>query len=96
MQVDLLSSHFFIAYYRQQTASWVAKVKEVKLVGARERATEIGWALPDISAAYYYRFQLEKIQEIPSREISTLIANYPNKSRICRVSEFALCPLWTK
>ena len=96
LQVDLLSSHFFIAYYRQQTASWVAKVKEVKLVGARERATEIGWALPDISAAYYYRFQLEKIQEIPSREISTLIANYPNKSRICRVSEFALCPLWTK
>ena len=93
LQFDLFSSEFFIAYYGQQTASWVAQVKEVKLVAAQERATEIGCSLEDIHAAYYYRFQLEEIQEIASREVSTLILNCSNKSRVCRVSEFALCPL---
>ena len=95
LQFDLFSSEFFIAYYGQQTASWVAQVKEVKLVAAQERATEIGCSLEDIHAAYYYRFQLEEIQEIASREVSTLILNCSNKSRVCRVSEFALCPLST-
>ena len=93
LQFDPFRSDFFVAYYRRLTAGWVAKVKEVKLVTAPERAAEIGRPLSDMHAAYYYRFQLEEIQEISPRNVSELVAHRPGKPRACRVSEFGLCPV---
>ena len=93
LQFDPFRSDFFVAYYRRQTAAWVAKVKEVKLVTAQERTTEIGRPLTEMHAAYYYRFQLEDIQEMAPRNVSELVAHRPGKPRACRVSEFGLCPV---
>ncbi len=93
LQFDPFRSDFFVAYYRRQTAGWVAKVKEVKLVTAQERATEVGRPLTDMHAAYYYRFQLEDIQEIAPRDVTDLVAHRPGKPAARRVSEFALCPV---
>jgi hypothetical protein len=92
LQFDPFRSDFFVAYYRRQTAGWVAKVKETRLVTAQERATEIDRPLTDMRAAYYYRFQLEDIQEMPPHDVSGLVAARPGKPRACRASEFALCP----
>jgi predicted component of viral defense system (DUF524 family) len=92
LQFDPFRSDFFVAYYRRQTAGWVAKVKETRLVTAEERATEIGRPLTDMRAAYYYRFQLEDIQEMHPHDVSGLVAARPGKPRACRASEFALCP----
>ena len=93
LQFDPFRSDFFVAYYRRQTGGWVAKVKEVKLVTAQERAAEVGRQLTDMHAAYYYRFQLEDIQEIAPRDVTDLVAHRPGKPVARRVSEFALCPV---
>jgi hypothetical protein len=92
LQFDPFRSDFFVAYYRRQTAGWLAKVKETRLVTAQERAVEIGRPLTDMRAAYYYRFQLEDIQEMPPHDVSGLVGPRPGKPRACRASEFALCP----
>ena len=92
LQFDPFRCDFFVAYYRRQTADWIAKVKEVKLVTAQERAAEIGRPPTDMHAAYYYRFELEDIQETTARDVSTLVAHRPGKPVARRVSQFALCP----
>jgi len=58
--LDPFRSDFFVAYHHGKSAAWVAKVREVKLVNAQERAGEIHRPLADMKAAYDYRFQLEK------------------------------------
>jgi hypothetical protein len=93
LQFDPFRSDFFVAYYRGQTAGWIAKVKETRLVTAQERATEVGRSHEEMRAAYYYRFQLEEFQEIAPHDVSGLVAHRPAKPRACRASEFALCPL---
>jgi predicted component of viral defense system (DUF524 family) len=93
LQFDPLRSDFLVVYHRGRTAGWAAKVGEVKLVTAKERAEETGRPLADMHAAYYYRFPLEEIQEIAPRDVTSLVARRPREPRDCTVSAFALCPL---
>jgi predicted component of viral defense system (DUF524 family) len=92
LQFDPFRSDFFVAYHHRESAAWVAKVREVKLVNARERAEEISRPFADMRAAYYYRFQLEEDQQLAPRDVSGLVARRPGKPVACRLSEFALCP----
>ncbi len=95
LQFDPFRCDFFVAYFRNQTADWVAKVKEVKLVSAQERADELDRPLKDMKAAYYYRFELDEIEETDARDVTGLVARRPGRPRACRLSEFALCPVST-
>jgi predicted component of viral defense system (DUF524 family) len=92
LQFDPFRSDFFVAYQAAKSFGWVAKVEEVKLVSALERANEVQRPVTEMKAAYYYRFQLAEIQEITPRDVSNLVASRPGKPRACRLSEFALCP----
>lgn len=89
---DPFRSDFLIGYHQNRTASWTAKVREVRLITAQERAAELGRPLSEMKAAYYYRFQLETIKEITARNVTSLVAHRSGKPRHCRLSEFALCP----
>ena len=70
-------------------------MKEVKLVSAQERADELDRPLKDMKAAYYYRFELDEIEETDARDVTGLVARRPGRPRACRLSEFALCPVST-
>jgi hypothetical protein len=92
LKFDPFRSDFFIPYFENRTVNWVAKVKEVNLVTAQERANEIHRPIEKMKAAYYYRFQLEDIQEIASRDVSTLVHRRPGKPIARALSDFASCP----
>ena len=89
---DPFRSEIFVAYHQNRSAMWVAKVGEVRLVSAVERADEIGRALTEMKAAYYYRFQLGYIQPAQSRDVSEIIQRRPGRPIYCHLSDFAACP----
>ena len=81
LQLDPFRCNFFVAYSRNRTAGWVAQVRNVKLVSAKECADEIGRPLAEVEAANYFRFQLDKIQATVPRDVSKLISHRPNRPR---------------
>jgi hypothetical protein len=91
LDFDPFRSDLFTAYCQNTTAPWVAVVKEVKLVTAAERADELHLRLNQMNAAYYYRFQLENIQTVSSRDVSPLVHRRPGKPIARPLSEFAFC-----
>ena len=93
LQFDPFRSDFFVAYHASKTSGWMAKVEAVKLVSAQERADEIQQPVEMMKAAYYYRFQLEAIQETAPREVSALVHRRPGKPIARTLSDFASCPV---
>ena len=93
LDFDPFRSDLLIVYHHARNAPWVAKVIEVKLVSAAERATEIGGELKEMAAAYYYRFQLGHFRMAESRDISSIVQRRPGKPIACRLNDFAACPL---
>ena len=93
LQFDPFRSDCFVAYHAGKTSGWLAKVKEVKLVSAQERAEEMHQPVEDMKAAYYYRFQLEEIQVIAPRDVSPLVHRRPGKPIARSLSDFASCPV---
>jgi hypothetical protein len=73
----------------------MAEVKEVRLVTAAERAAELGLVESSMKAAYYYRFQLQGIQAIASRDVSGLVQRRLGKPIAKSLTEFAASLLAT-
>jgi hypothetical protein len=93
LDFDPFRSELLIVYHHTRNAPWVAKVGEVRLVSAVERAAEIGRELKEMAAAYYYRFQLGDFRTAESRDISSIVQRRPGKPIACRLNDFAACPL---
>ena len=93
LDFDPFRSDLFVAYSRSTSASWLAAVQEVRLVTAAECAVERGQTLAEMKAAYYYRFQLHKIQPIARRNVAELVHRRPGKPIARTLSEFATCPI---
>lgn len=83
----------FVAYQAGRTFDWTAEVVEVRLVTAADRASEIKWALPEMRAAYYYRFQLRNASVVPVRDVSTVVAKRPSDPRQITLEKLAACPV---
>ena len=90
---DPFRSDLFVAYAQNRSAAWMAEIKEVRLVTAAERATELGSSESSMKAAYYYRFQLQNIQAVAYRDVSGLVQRRPGKPIARTLTEFAACPL---
>jgi hypothetical protein len=93
LDFDPFRSDLLIVYHHARNAPWVAKVVEVKLVSAVERAAELGKELKEMAAAYYYRFQLADFRKAEIRDISSIVQRRPAKPVACRLNDFAACPL---
>ncbi|MBI4831441.1 MAG: DUF2357 domain-containing protein [Candidatus Lindowbacteria bacterium] len=93
LQFDPFRCDFFVAYFRNITLDWVAKIVEVRLVSAKERSEEIIRPSVEMNAAYYFRFQLAEVKATFPRNIGDLVTPRIGKPRICRFSEFARCPI---
>jgi predicted component of viral defense system (DUF524 family) len=92
LDFDPFRSDLFVAYAQNRSASWMAHVKEVRLVTAAQRAAELVLPESSMKAAYYYRFQLQDIQAINSRDVSGLVQHRPGKPIARTLAEFAACP----
>ena len=93
LDFDPFKSDQFVAYQAGRTFDWTAEVVEVRLVTAAERATEIERPLPEMKAAYYYRFQLRNPTAGVVRDISTLVAKRPGYPRQTTLEKLVACPL---
>jgi predicted component of viral defense system (DUF524 family) len=91
LDYDPFRAEVFIAYSRNLSAPWLAIIKEVKLVTAKDRAEELDQPPTGMKAAYYYRIQLEKIHDTCSRDVSSLVYRRPGKPVLCSLAEFGLC-----
>ena len=89
---DPFYPEYFIAYYQNTTANWVAKIAEVKIVTAERRAKETVRPLREMKAAYYYRCQLSAIEPTIPRDVTQLVQPWPGKPVACSVSKFVRSP----
>lgn len=92
LNFDPFRSDVFTAYCQNTAADWVAKVVDVRIVTAKDRAAETGRQLCEMNAAYYYRFALSEIQHTLRRDVSHLVRRRPGKPVACRLSDFVLSP----
>lgn len=79
-------------YYQNTAVDWVAKVVDVKIVTAKERAEETFRRLTEMKAAYYYRFSLSEIEHTARRNVSRLVQRRPGKPVACNLSDFVRSP----
>ena len=93
LDFDPFRSELFVAYNSGRSAAWIAPVGEVKLVTARERATEQGREVGEMRAAYYYRFQLGEAVGYPRLDVSECVKRRPGKPVQKALSELAACPV---
>jgi hypothetical protein len=93
LDFDPFKSDQFVAYQAGRTFNWTAEVVEVRLVTAADRATEIKRTLPEMRAAYYYRFQLRNASGVPVRDVSTVVAKRPSDPRQITLEKLAACPV---
>ena len=93
-KVELSRYDLLVLHNRGRSTPWVAKVVDVKLVSAAERAAELGRRLIEMGAAYYYRFQLDDFRKADSRDVSSITQKRPGKPITCSLDEFATCPFW--
>jgi hypothetical protein len=77
LDFDPFRSDLLVTYHRARSAPWVAKVLEVRLVAAAERAAEIRRNLREMNASYYYRFQLGDLYATQSRMFLRLCKGVP-------------------
>ncbi len=92
LDFDPFRSDIFVPYYHNTTADWLARVGEVRLVTAKERAVETGRQLTEMKAAYYYRFALSEIEHNIQRDVSLLAHRRPGKPVACTLSDFVKSP----
>jgi len=92
LDFDPFRSDVFVPYYQNTAADWVAKVLEVKIVTAKDRAIETVRQLTEMKAAYYYRFTLSEIEHTVRRDISHLVQRRPGKPVASNLSEFVRSP----
>lgn len=88
---DPLRADILAVYQVGATAPWLARVVEVRIVNAHERAEEMGRGPESMNAAYYFRMQLGEFLDEPSRDISGLVGRRPGKPLGCTLAEFAKC-----
>ncbi|HTJ79798.1 MAG TPA: DUF2357 domain-containing protein [Rariglobus sp.] len=93
LDFDPFKSDRFVAYQAGCTFDWMAEVVEVRLVTAIERATEVKRSLPEMRAAYYYRFQLRNPSPGIVRDVSALVAKRPSDPRQITLEKLAACPV---
>ena len=93
LDFDPFKSDQFVAYQAGRTFDWIAEVVEVRLVTATERATEVRRSLPEMRAAYYYRFQLRNPSSGIGRDVSALVAKRPSDPRQTTLEKLAACPV---
>lgn len=88
---DPLRAELLGVYKGKVTAPWLAKVLEVRIVSAADRAQELGRTLESMKAAYYYRIQLGDFHDEPSRDLSQLIKSRAAKPFACTLADLARC-----
>jgi predicted component of viral defense system (DUF524 family) len=92
---DPLRADLLGIYQAKASAPWLAKVLDVRIVSAEERAQELDRSLASMKAAYYYRIQLGDFHDEPSRDISNLIKSRSGKPFACTLDDLARCkPLY--
>jgi hypothetical protein len=92
LSFDPFRSDLLVTYHQSRTGEWIARVVNVRLVSAEQRAAEIGRAIGEMKAAYYYRFQLADIRPMEARDVSSIVHRQPGEPIACNLSEFAACP----
>jgi len=92
LDFDPFRAELLVVYHQNETANWIAKVEDVRLVSAEERSIETNRPLAEMHAAYYYRFQLTHFQSIERRNLASIVPRRPGQPICCLLSEFAACP----
>lgn len=88
---DPLRADLLGVYQAKVSAPWLAKVVDVRIVSAEERAQELDRSLAYMKAAYYYRIQLGDFHDEPSRDLTNLIKSRSGKPFACTLDDFARC-----
>lgn len=88
---DPLRAELLGVYQEKITAPWLAKVLEVRIVSASERALELSRSIQSMRAAYYYRILLGDFLDEPRRDVDCLIKSRAGKPFACTLADLGLC-----
>lgn len=91
LSFDPLRAELLGVFQGKVTAPWLAKVLEVRIVSASERALELGRSIESMKAAYYYRIKLGDFLDEPQRDVSGLVGPRPSLPIACTLAKLAGC-----
>lgn len=91
LDFDPLRAELLGLYQQKITAPWLAKVTQITIVSAHERAKELGRPFGTMKAAYYYRFELEDFLDEVQRDVSELVGMRSGKPLGCTLADLAKC-----
>lgn len=93
---DPLRADLLGVYQEKVTAPWLAKVMEIRIVSAHDRALELGRSPESMKAAYYYRFQLGDFLDEMRRDVDGFIRAREGKPFGCTLADLARCKPWVE
>jgi len=91
LEFDPFRAELLGVFQKKVAAPWLAKIRDVKMVTAAERAAELGRPENAMRAAYYYKFTFEDpFDELP-RDVSSIVPVRPSQPVGCTLAQFAGC-----
>lgn len=91
LEFDPFRAEFLVLFQNKHTLPWIAKIQEVRIVTAEERADELRRTVSTMRAAYYFRFAFDSPAEMIARQVSTLVKHRPGRPVAVTLGELAAC-----
>lgn len=80
-------------FQQKETAPWLGKVREVKMVTSAQRAAELGRPEGEMRAAYYFRFAFDDCHDEPRRDVTSVVPPRPSKPVGCTLAQLGQCKI---
>lgn len=78
-------------FQQKETAPWLGRVREVKMVTSAQRAAELGRPEVEMRAAYYFRFAFDDCYDEPPRDVASVVPLRPSKPVGCTLAQLGQC-----
>ena len=88
---DPMNTDLLCIYRNGISEPWLAKVTNVSIVRAEDRAKEMERPIDSMNAAYYYRLELGQFYEEPKRDVRELVGKRPGLPVAVDLAKLAQC-----
>jgi hypothetical protein len=96
LKFDPFRADLLGVFQRNVSAPWLGTVREVRMVTAAERASELGLTEDEMHAAYYFRFAFDNCSDEPSRDVSSIVPPRPSRPVGCTLADLGRCKIVTR
>ena len=91
LNFDPFRAELIALFQQKETAPWLGKVRQVKMVTSADRAAELGRPEAEMRAAYYFRFAFDDCYDEPPRDVASVVPPRPSKPVGCTLAQLGQC-----